>query len=324
MSTCKIFTRLLGGLIVSTYGAGATAQQDYPNKPIRYISPFPPGGSTTYVARLIGQQLTEAWGQQVIVDNRGGANTVIGTLAAVKSNPDGYTLVSIGGTLAGNHWLVKTPYDAQRDIAPIASLLSYENVLVVPPSLRVNTVADLIALAKAKPEQITYGTSSTGGPTHILAELFNTVAGIKTRHIPYKGGGPAVVDLMGGHIHFYFSNPVNVASQVKNGRLRAIAVTGQTRAVAFPDAPTFTEAGLPAMTLTNWMGVGGPVGIPKSIVDRLSAEVRKLAAMPETKERLNAQGFEPYYNTPEQTAALIKADIAKYGKIIKDANIKVE
>jgi tripartite-type tricarboxylate transporter receptor subunit TctC len=319
-----MFTRLLGGLIVSAYGAGVAAQQDYPNKPIRYISPFPPGGSTTYVARLIGQQLTEAWGQQVIVDNRGGANTIIGTLAAVKSNPDGYTLVSIGGTLAGNHWLVKTPYDAQKDLAPIASLLSYENVLVVPPSLKVNTVADLIALAKAKPEQITYGTSSTGGPTHLLAELFNTVAGVKTRHIPYKGGGPVVVDLMGGHIHFYFSNPVNVASQIKNGRLRAIAVTGQTRATAFPDAPTFTEVGLPAMTLTNWMGVGGPAGIPKTIVDRLSAEVKKLAVLPETKEKLNAQGFEPYYNTPEQTAALIKADIAKYGKIIKDANIKVE
>lgn len=324
MSTCRMFTRLLGGLIVSAYGAGVAAQQVYPNKPIRYISPFPPGGSTTYVARLIGQQLTEAWGQQVIVDNRGGANTIIGTLAAVKSNPDGYTLVSIGGTLAGNHWLVKTPYDAQKDLAPIASLLSYENVLVVPPSLRVNTVADLIALAKAKPEQITYGTSSIGGPTHLLAELFNAVAGIKTRHIPYKGGGPVVVDLMGGHIHFYFSNPVNVASQIKNGRLRAIAVTGQTRAAAFPDTPTFTEAGLPAMTLTNWMGVGGPAGIPKSIVDRLSAEVKKLAVLPETKEKLNAQGFEPYYNTPEQTAALIKADIAKYGKIIKDANIKVE
>jgi tripartite-type tricarboxylate transporter receptor subunit TctC len=324
MSACRRFLQLLVGLIVSVYGAGAAAQQDYPNKPIRYISPFPPGGSTTYVARLIGQQLTEAWGQQVIVDNRGGANTVIGTLAAVKSNPDGYTLVSIGGTLAGNHWLVKTPYDAQKDIAPIASLLSYENVLVVPPSLRVNTVADLIALAKAKPEQITYGTSSTGGPTHILAELFNTVAGIKTRHIPYKGGAPAVVDLMGGHIHFFFSNPVNVASQIKSGRLRAIAVTRQTRAAAFPDAPTFAEAGLPAMVLTNWMGVGGPAGIPKSIVDRLSAEVRKLAATPETKERLNAQGFEPYYNTPEQTAALIKADIVKYGKIIKDANIKVD
>jgi tripartite-type tricarboxylate transporter receptor subunit TctC len=324
MSACRKCARLLGGVVLSTIGAGAGAQQDYPNKPIRYISPFPPGGSTSYIARLIGQQLTEVWGQQVVVDNRGGANTIIGTLAAVSSRPDGYTLVSLGSTLAGNYWLVKTPYDALKDIAPIATVSSYENVLVVPPSLLVNTVADLIALAKAKPEQMTYGTSSTGGPTHLLAELFNTVAGIKTRHIPYKGGGPVVVDLMGGHIHFFFSNPTNVVSQVKSGRLRAIAVTGQSRVAAFPDAPTFAEAGLPAMTLTNWMGVGGPAGIPKPIIDRLSAEISKLVTRPDTKEKLNAQGFEPYYNNPEQTAALIRSDIAKYGKIIKDASIKVE
>jgi tripartite-type tricarboxylate transporter receptor subunit TctC len=310
--------------VLSVLSVGATAQQDYPNKPIRYISPFPPGGSTSFIARLVGQQLTEAWGQQVIVDNRGGANTVIGTLAAVKSAPDGYTLVSVGGTLAGNYWLVKPPYDALKDIAPIATVASYENVLVVPPILKVNTVADLIALAKSKPEQITYGTSSTGGPTHLLAELFSTVAGIKTRHIPYKGGAPAVVDLMGGHIHFFFSNPVNVASQIRGGRLRAIGVTGQSRAVAFPDVPTFAEAGLPAITLTNWMGVGGPTGIPKPIIDRLSGEIKKLVALPDTKEKLNVQGFEPYYNNPDQTAALIRADIAKYGKIIRDANIKVE
>ncbi len=313
---------VLGVLLAGSIGAAA--QQDYPNKPIRYISPFPPGGSTSYVARLIGQQLTEAWGQQVVVDNRGGANTVIGTLAAVKSPPDGYTLVSIGGTLAGNHWLVKTPYDAQKDIAPIASLLKYENVLVVPPMLKVNTVADLIALAKAKPNQVAYGTSSSGGPTHLLAELFNTTAGVKTLHVPYKGGGPAVVDLMGGHIHFFFSNPVNVAAQIRSGRLRPLAVTGQSRTVGFPDVPTFSEIGLPAMVFTNWMGVGGPAGIPKTIINRLSVEVKKLTALPDTKEKLNVQGFEPFYNDPELTAGLLKADIAKYGKIIKDANIKTE
>jgi len=305
-------------------GAAAATQHDYPNKPIRYISPFPPGGSTSFIARLVGQQLTEAWGQQVVVDNRGGANTMIGTLAAVKSPPDGYTLVSLGSTLAGNHTLVKTPYDALKDIAPIATVSSYENVLVVPPSLPVNTVAELIALAKAKPDQITYGTSSTGGPTHLLAELFNTVAGVRTRQIPYKGGGPVVVDLMGGHIHFFFSNPLNVAAQIRGGRLRALAVTGQSRVGAFPDVPTFTEEGFPAMTLTNWQGVGGPAGIPKSIIDRISAEIRKLVARPDTKEKLNAQGSEPYYNNPEQTAALIRLDIAKYAKIIRDANIPVE
>ncbi len=324
MSTRTRCARMLVGLVFCAFSAGASAQADYPNKPIRYISPFPPGGSTTYIARLIGQQLTEAWGQQVVVDNRGGANTVIGTQAAASARPDGYTLVSLGSTLAGNYWLVKTPYDPLRDIAPIATVSSYENVLVVPPSLPVNTVEDLIALAKAKPDQLTYGTSSIGGPTHLLAELFNVVASVKTRHIPYKGGGPAVVDLMGGHIHFFFSNPINVAAQIRSGRLRAIAVTGQSRVGTFPDVPTFAEVGLPAMTLTNWQGVGGPAGIPRPIIDKLSAEIRKLVTLPDTKEKLNAVGSEPYYNNPEQTAALIRVDITRYGKIIKDAKIKVE
>ena len=324
MNACYKCAQLFALFILSAFGTATAAQQDYPNKPIRYISPYAPGGSTTVIARLIGQQLTEAWGQQVVVDNRPGANTIIGTQAALSARPDGYTLLSLGGTLAGNHWLAKTPYNPLKDLAPIATISSYENVLVVPPSLPVNSVADLIALAKAKPGQITFGTSSIGGPTHLLAELFNTTAGIRTLHVPYKGGGPAVTDLMGGHINFFFSNPVNVSAQIKNGRLRALAVTGKSRTFAFPDVPTFTEQGMPAMTLTNWQGVGGPAGIPKVIVDRISAEIEKLVAKPDTKEKLQALGSEPFYNNPEQTGALIKSDIAKYGKIIKDANIKAE
>ena len=310
-------------LVASGLAAAAGAQQDYPNKPIRYITPFAPGGSQTVLARLIGHRLTEAWGQQVVVDNRPGANTIIGTQIAVKSRPDGYTLVSLGNALAGNHTLFKTPYDATKDIAPIATVLSYENVLVVTPSLPATSVGELVALAKAKPGQITYGTSSAGGATHLLAELFNTVAGVQTRHIPYKGGGPAVIDLMGGHIHMFFSTPVNVVSQVKSGRLRALAVTGKSRVAAFPDVPTFVEEGL-AITLTNWQGVGGPAGIPKPIIDKIAAEIAKLVALPDTKEKLAAQGCEPYYNGPEKTAVLIREDIEKYAKIIKTANIKVE
>ena len=323
MSACRKHA-LLCGLVMSAACAGAAAQQDYPNRPIRYITPFAPGGSQTVLARLIGNRLTEAWGQQVIVDNRPGANTMIGTQIAVKSRPDGYTLVSLGNALAGNHTLFKTPYDAIKDITPIATVLSYENVLVVTPSLPASTVAELVALAKAKPGQLTYGTSSAGGATHLLAELFNMTAGVKTLHVPYKGGGPAVVDLMGGHIHIFFSQPANVVAQVKNGRLRALAVTGQARVAAFPDVPTFVEVGMPAMTLTNWQGVGGPAGIPKPIVNKISAEIAKLVARPETKATLALQGSEPFYNDSEQTGALIKADIAKYAKIIKDANIKVE
>lgn len=314
--------RLIAALVFFACGADVYAQQDYPNRPIRYISPYPAGGSTSYIARLIGQQLTEAWGQQVVVDNRGGANTMIGTHLALTARPDGYTLLSIGGTLAGNHWLMKTPYDALKDLQPIASVVSTENVMVIPPSLKINKLAELIALAKAKPEHLTYGTSSTGGPTHLVAELFNLAAGVKTRHIPYKGGGPAVSDLMGGHIQLFFSNPVNVATHVRGGRLVALAVTGKTRMPAFPDTPTFTEEGLAAVTLTGWQGVGGPMGIPKAIVDRLSGEVRKLLAAPATKEKLSIQGLEPFYNNAEQATELLRSDIARYGKIIKDTNIK--
>jgi tripartite-type tricarboxylate transporter receptor subunit TctC len=316
--------RLLGSLVLAAVAASAAAQQDYPNKPIRYISPYAPGGSTTVIARLIGQQLTDAWGQQVIVDNRPGANTILGTQLALTARPDGYTLLSLGATLAGNYWLAKTPYDPLKDVAAIATVSKYENVLVVPPSLPVNTIADLIALAKAKPGQITFGSSSFGGPTHLLGELFNSVANIRTLHVPYKGGGPAVIDLMGGHIQFFFSNPVNVAAPIKQGRLKALGVTGDSRNVAFPDVPTFAEQGMPAMALTNWQGVGGPAGIPKTIVNRISAEIKKLVERPDTKEKLNSMGSEPYYNNAEQTAALLRSDIDKYGKIIKDANIKPE
>lgn len=324
MNARREYARLLGGLALLAFGAGAMAQQDYPRKPIRYISPYSPGGSTSFTARLIGQQLTEAWGQQVIVDNRPGANTVIGTDMAVKSPPDGYTLVSIGATIAGNHLLVKTPYDALKDLAPIATILSYENVLVVPPSLPVKTVADLIALAKSKPGRVTYGTSSTGGPTHMLAELFNAEAGVKTLQVPYKGGGPAVSDLMGGHIDLFFSNPANVASAIASGRLRPIAVTGKSRVKAFPNTPTFAEAGLPAMTLTNWQGVGGPAAIPKDIINKISAQIKILAGKKETKAILNKMGFEPFYNNPEETTALLKSDIDKYARIIKAANMKTQ
>ena len=316
--------RLFGLLVLITCGAVTAAQQDYPNKPIRYITPYAPGGSTSFTARLIGQKLTEAWGQQVIVDNRPGANTMIGMSVAVKSRPDGYTLVSLGNVMATNHILAKPPYDVLKDITPIATILSYENVMVVPPSPSVTTLKEFIALAKAKPNQLTFGSSAAGGSTHLLAELLNIQTGIRTRHIPYKGGGPAVSDLMGGHIDFFMSNPANVAVQIKSGRLRALAVTGESRTPAFPDVPTFAEEGLPGMTLTNWQGVGGPAGIPKRIVDKISVEVRKIVAMPDTKEKLNAQGFEPFYNGPEKTAELIKVDIVRYGKIIKEANIKLE
>jgi tripartite-type tricarboxylate transporter receptor subunit TctC len=310
--------------VAIVFAGCAFAQQDYPTRPIRYIVPYAPGGSTTFTARLVGQRLTEARGQQVLIDNRSGANTVIGTEAAVRSKPDGYTLMYIGSVLATNQALLKPPYDAIRDIAPIASMCSYENLLAVHPSLPVKTLKELIALAKARPGELNYATSSHGGSTHLAVELLNVTAGIRTQQIPYKGGGPAVADLVGGQVQFIMAVPVNILAHVKNGRLRAIAVTGESRLAALPEIPTFAEAGVPGVSLQTWHGVGAPAGTPKAIIDRISAEVAKLIAAPETKEKLDAQGFGPYYNNAEQTAALLKSEIVKYAKIIKAANIRSE
>jgi tripartite-type tricarboxylate transporter receptor subunit TctC len=232
--------------------------------------------------------------------------------------------VYIGSALATNHTLMKTPYDARKDIAPIATVSSYENLLAVHPSLPVTTLKELIALAKARPGELNYATSSHGGSTHLAAILFNGVAGINTQQINYKGGGPAVVDLMAGQVHFIFAVPVNIVTHVKNGRLRAIAITGGKRMTALPDVPSFAEAGLPSVTLQTWQGVGAPAGTPKAIIDRIAAEIEKLVAMPETRAKLDAQGFVPYYNNPEKTAELLATDIIRFGKIIRDGNVKVE
>ena len=323
MKCSTLVTNCIAAVLTALAG-GAAAQQDYPNRLIRYIVPYSPGGSTTFTSRLVGQRLTEAWGQQVLIDNRPGANTVIGTQAAVMAKPDGYTLVYIGSALAANQTLIKAPYDAIRDIAPIATVSSYENLLAVHPSVPAKTLKELIALAKARPGKLNYATSSHGGSTHLAAALFNSVAGIKTQQVPYKGGGPAVTDLVGGHVDFILAVPVNIVAQIKSGRLRALAISGEARMRALPDVPTFAEAGLAGVSLRNWQGVGGPTGIPKGIIDKLSAEVARLVALPETREKLEAQGFEPYYNNAAQTAALLKADIVKYAKIIKDANITAE
>jgi tripartite-type tricarboxylate transporter receptor subunit TctC len=313
---------VLGWAISVLLAGAAFAQQDYPNRPIRLIVPYAPGGSTTWTSRLVGQRLTDVWGQSVIIDNRPGASTVIGTEAGVKAKPDGYTLFYIGGQLATNAWLVKTPYDPRKDIAPIANVSSYENLLTVHPSLPVTTVKSFIAFAKARPGQLNYATSSYGGPTHLIVVLLNMVAGIKTEAIHYKGGGPAVVDVMGGHVHFVMGVPVNLMPHIKSGRLRPIAIAGEKRMKALPNVPSFAEEGFANVSLPNWQGVGAPAGTPRAIIDRITAEVEKLVAMPETVQKLEVEGFVPYYRDPEQLAELIGTNIDKVGKIIKAGNVK--
>jgi tripartite-type tricarboxylate transporter receptor subunit TctC len=317
-------SRPLALALLATVAGGTAAQQDYPNRPIRYIVPYAPGGSTSWTSRLVGQRLTEAFGQQVIIDNRAGANTMIGTQAAIKSKPDGYTLLYIGSVIATNHVLLKPPYDAIKDIAPVASVSSYENLFAVHPSLPVKTVKEFIALAKARPGELNFATSSHGGSTHLAVALFNHSAGIKTTQIPYKGGGPAVADLLGGQVQFIMAVPVNVVAHVQAGKLRALAVTGDARLSALPNVPSFAEVGYPQVSLKTWHGLGAPAGTPRAILDKISAEVEKLVSTPETRKLLEQQGFLPFYNNPDKTAAMLRAEVDKYAKIVKDADIKSE
>ena len=311
------------GLLWVLAGPGV-AQQTYPAKPIRFISPYAPGGATDVIARLVGQKLGEAWGIPVVVENRAGGNTVIGTEAVARSAPDGHTIVLVGITHVANASLIKTSYDAIKDFATVATVTSNETVLVVHPSVPANTVQEFIALAKAKPGQLNYATSSTAGPTHLPAELFNIVAGIKTQQIPYKGGGPATTDLLGGQVQAMFAIPSNVVGHIKSGKLRALVVTGETRLSALPQVPTAIESGLKGFDGKNWYGVLAPAGTPVPIVQKLSTEIARILTLADVREKLLAQGMDPYYSTPEQFAALMKADVAKFSKVIKTANIKMD
>ena len=304
--------------------ATAAAQPAYPNKPIRFITPYAPGGSTTLMARLVGQKLTERWGQPVIVENRPGGNTIIGTEAAAKAPPDGYTILLVASTHVILSNLTSTSYDPIKDFAPIATLGVSPQVLVLNASVPANSVQEVIALAKSKPGQLNFASSGAGGPTHLSGELFNIIAGVKTQHIPYKGAGPATIDLIGGQVQMFYSVPINIISHVKSGKLKGIAVTGDTRLTALPQMPTFAEAGLPAFDVKTWNGVLAPAGIPKQIVDKLSSEIGAILATPDAREQFDGQGMHTFISTPDQFAALMKADMAMYLKVIKAADIKID
>ncbi|MGZ5228723.1 MAG: Bug family tripartite tricarboxylate transporter substrate binding protein [Burkholderiales bacterium] len=302
----------------------AFAQATYPAKPIRWIVPFPPGGSTTIIARLMGQKLTETWGQQVVVDNRGGGNTIIGSEAMVRSAPDGYTILQVTTTHVINPSLLATPYDAVKDFAPVGTLVATETLMVVTPSLPANNLQELIALAKAKPGQLNFGSSGSGTTNHLAMELFSIMAGIKMQHIPYKGAGPGVIDLIGGQIQIFTNNALPLTPFVKSGKIRAIAVSGETRLRSLPDVPTFTQGGLPGYDVKSWQGILAPARTPKPIIDKLSQEIARILQMPDVRENLLTMGADPFVSTPQQLAALIKVDLVRYAKLIKDANIKLE
>jgi len=315
---------LAAAALVASHAGNAGAQPNYPNRPIRFITPYAPGGSTSVLARLVGQHLTERWGQNVIVDNRPGGNTVIGTETLAKAPPDGYTIMLVASTHAILSSLIKTPYDPIKDFAPIAGLGVSPQMLVLSPGVPANNLQELIALAKAKPGQLNFASSGAGGPTHISGEFFNIIAGVKTQHVPYKGAGPAMVDLMGNHVQMFYSVPINVIGHVKSGKLKAIAVTGDTRVKSLPQVPTFAEAGLPGFDIKTWTGVLAPAGTSKAIVAKLSDDIGVLLAMQETKDKLDGLGMAAGYSNAQQFGEWIKSEMVRYAKVIKTANIRID
>jgi len=318
-------TRALSVCLLLALANVATAQQQiYPSKPIRIISPYPPGGTTDILARLVGQKLNESWGQQVLVENRPGGNTIIGTEMLVKSPPDGYTLLSILTTHVIVPNLQPTSYDPIRDFIAVATFTSTEQVLVMHPSVPVNTLQELIALAKARPGQLNFASGGSGTASHLAGELFNLMAGIRMQHIPYKGSAPATNDLVGGQVQLFFGPPIVTLPHIRSGRIKAIAIGGEARMSALPRVPTFTQAGLPGYDAKIWYGMLAPAGTPGDVINRLSSEIARILAMPDIRERLVGQGMDPFISSPDQFAALIRADFAKWGKVIKTANIRLE
>jgi tripartite-type tricarboxylate transporter receptor subunit TctC len=315
----------LGILSMLGFAELACAQKPYPSKPIRMIVPFAPGGGVSNVARIIGPKLTESWGQQVVIDNRPGGNTIIGTETLVRSPPDGYTLIMVSSAHVINHYLLPNlPYHALNDFAPVSSTSSGPYVMVAHPTLPANTLQEFIALAKSKPGQLNYSSSGTGGVQHLAGELFNIMAGVKVQHVPYKGAGPAVIELVGGQVHFSFQPPGNVLQHVRSGKLKAIAAPGQSRLPSLPNVPTFAEAGLPGFEVKSWIGILAPAATPKAIVSRLGAEIANIIKMPDTRDKLLRQEHDPMILGPEEFAAFIRADMARVARIIKTANIKIE
>ena len=316
--------RLLVCLIAISSAALAMAEEAYPNKSIRIIVPFAPGGGTDIVSRTVAQKLTETWKVPVVVDNRPGGNTLIGAEAAARSAPDGYTLfVPIDSTLAMNQSLyAKLPYDPIKSFAPITLAISMPMVLAVNPSVEARSVKDLVALAKAKDGQLAYAHGAM--PAQVAGEVFKSSAGVQMLAVPYKGSSPAMTDVVGGNVPVIFDALGPAMSFLKAGKVRPLAVTSRTRSPLLPEVPTLAESGMEGVDLVTWIGFVAPAGVDKAIVSKLHREIVRILNLPETKERLTGLGMEVVANTPEQFAQVIEDDSAKFGRIIKAAGIRLD
>ena len=312
--------------VIAAFAAGTAFGQPYPSRPVRLVVPFSAGaGVTDIMARLVGQKLTDALGQQVVIDNHPGAGGVPGTDIVAKATPDGYTLLMTNVAFTVNGFLyARLPYDALKDFTPVTAVNSAPLVLVVNPSVPAKSVAELVALAKAKPGGLNYGSGGVGSTPHLAGELFRSLAGIDMTHIPYKGGAPALTDLVAGQISVMIENVPGTMPFVRSGKLRALAISSPKRSPLEPDLPTISEAGVPGYEVIGWNGIVAVNGTPRPVVDRIYAETAKILRSPEVVQRLATLGAEPIANTPAEFAAFIKSEMARWGKIIKERGIRAE
>ena len=314
----------VGCVVAQTASTGAALA--YPSKPIRIIVPFPPGGGNDVIARIVGQKLSERMGQPVINDNKGGGNGVIGLNALAQAAPDGYTLgVGAAGPMAVNPSLYENlSYDPLRDFVPITNMVNFPLLLVAHPSLKAKNMTELIALAKAQPGKIFYASPGSGNSGHLAGELFNSLARVQTTHVPYRGQGPAVTDLLAGQVQLLYSSIPSVIGYVKDGKLNALAVGSARRVGSLPAVPTIAESGVPGYEAYSWVGMIAPANTPKEIVVRLHREIVDILKLKEVEEKLNQQGAIPVGDTPEQFGAYISAEMKKWGAVVKSANIKAD
>ena len=318
--------RAVFAALALTVAGGAFGQGTYPSRPVSMVVGFAPGGGTDTVARILAKTVGDALGQQVVVENKAGAGGNIATDHVAKAPPDGHTLLlgNVGSLTVAPHLVANLPYDPLRDFAPITMAVVFANVVVVQASLPAQTLPEFVRLAREKPGTITYGSSGIGGAGHLAGELLKDAAKIDIVHVPYKGGGPAMQDLLGGQIHAYFAAPASVVGHLKSGRARALATTGPKRAQLLPDVPTVAESGYPGYEAMNWYAYVAPAKTPKDIIDRLNREIVKALAAPDVIELLEKQGMEPSSSSPEELARYIAREYETWGKVVKQAGIKAQ